>query len=1064
MGIQTVKVLRTISKIVLLVVGIGIIGYGGLVIYKSVINKPQRVRITNVTDSAATITWVTDNPVRGVVYYKDEGSFLPGPLGLIGSKVAYDDRDFALAQDECVKAFNENANITKDANFTVDASGFDCENISIEKLGAYYTHSVTIKNLNESSTYFFVVGNGIWSWSVDDVDKDISENDLAVTNSFNFKTATLLEEVPTPNIAYGTVYAGVKSEEGYLSESLSKDSLVYAYLIIDGRNSQVISAVTNIDGGWTFDKSNFRDTEGDLVTDLTKAKMMVRTQFEDVKEARWVDVVDGLDVDTELDLQGNLVDDLTEGEKKRIIKQFEDLVGKVYAVVPNTECPSTLPIIENDTTYTCFRNCDMDWSVSGCGMDSFCMKKCDHVAVTKYGKWETRDWIKFGTVSEGKCNLNPACGCIPGDCGEEDCSAKTHKICQPWHDWSGKRDGLCTPTSKCGCKEDDCKNLDGGGRKVCRNNVWKTEEGDCTDLVEKLQCKSGNGKIDHGECLGTSYCDDGVLLLNDTRCELPCKRVGECINTPSGHRICGEDLLYGSVKSGKCGELPCKSGNNKIDHGKCLGTSYCNNGVLLSGNEKCKVEDPSKQCVVKPDYLISGNKNGCVVYSLITCIVRCGTEPSSFILPNMCNSMFGVKSLYNKCAKDNEEIKDVDVNISEIDLSSAGPGVLKKLVSRDASGTIRERVDSEMDKILAKYRGDKFTCNNYLEANSSDMKKATEYCKSLEDGRKLVPVGLPKRCLKSGSLLPSNVYEYQCSGSKSMKMDFASKAYAEESTSSGYTLYLPEYGMYSFQLGDYKLATSSTSGNTYYIFYIEANDKAGFQMPADPDHPTPKEDIMLKSDSAQIQHEKIASAQAYTLVKGINIISFNFLPVSTDLGPLTAKGVITEAAKKGVTIQYISSFDGGRWSKGYTCKNGKCSGNDFNIIPGKGYLVYATKGGEMIIPGYTLRSSVPVNLSGGWNLVGIHGYANVYTARTLIDSMNEIDGVTTNNVTWWPTSKGMYEGLQVTGGQQYGFDFPISPTNGYFVRVSSFKPTDKKCKSLLWNEGGVLNGSCGIVK
>ncbi|MDD4382516.1 MAG: fibronectin type III domain-containing protein, partial [Candidatus Dojkabacteria bacterium] len=340
MGIQTVKVLRTISKIVLLVVGIGIIGYGGLVIYKSVINKPQRVRITNVTDSAATITWVTDNPVRGVVYYKDEGSFLPGPLGLIGSKVAYDDRDFALAQDECVKAFNENANITKDANFTVDASGFDCENISIEKLGAYYTHSVTIKNLNESSTYFFVVGNGIWSWSVDDVDKDISENDLAVTNSFNFKTATLLEEVPTPNIAYGTVYAGVKSEEGYLSESLSKDSLVYAYLIIDGRNSQVISAVTNIDGGWTFDKSNFRDTEGDLVTDLTKAKMMVRTQFEDVKEARWVDVVDGLDVDTELDLQGNLVDDLTEGEKKRIIKQFEDLVGKVYAVELDKPCSS----------------------------------------------------------------------------------------------------------------------------------------------------------------------------------------------------------------------------------------------------------------------------------------------------------------------------------------------------------------------------------------------------------------------------------------------------------------------------------------------------------------------------------------------------------------------------------------------------------------------------------------------------------------------------------------------------------------------------------------------------
>ena len=126
--------------------------------------------------------------------------------------------------------------------------------------------------------------------------------------------------------------------------------------------------------------------------------------------------------------------------------------------------------------------------------------------------------------------------------------------------------------------------------------------------------------------------------------------------------------------------------------------------------------------------------------------------------------------------------------------------------------------------------------------------------------------------------------------------------------------------------------------------------------------------------------------------------------------------------------------------------------------------MYVIEGGDMSIGGYDLKSSIPVNLSGGWNLVGIHGYTTAYTARTLIDSMSKIDGVTANNVTWWPTSKGMYEGLQVTGEQEYGFDFPISPTNGYFVRISSFKPEDSKCKSLLWNEGGTLNGACGITK
>ncbi|HQI92563.1 MAG TPA: fibronectin type III domain-containing protein [Candidatus Dojkabacteria bacterium] len=376
MSITTIKVLRTISKIVLLIIGIGIIGYGGLMVYKSVVNKPQRVRITNVTDSATTITWVTDNPVRGVVYYKDEGSFLPGPLGFLGSKVAYDDRDFARAQDECVKAFNENAKNTKDEDFAVDGNNFDCENIPVEKLGAYYTHSVTIKNLNESSTYFFVVGNGIWSWNVDGVDKEISENDLPIANSFNFKTSRLLEEVPTPNIAYGTVYAGVKSEEGYLSESLSKDSLVYAYLVVDGKNSQVISSVTNTAGGWIFDKSNFRDTEGNLITDLSKAKMMVRAQYEDVLEARWVDVVDSLDVDTELDLSGNLVDDLTEGEKKVILDRFESLIDKVYAA-PSQQSYHQCP--DGDS-----------YDVSGCSTDSRCLKKCLNTNVNE------NEWVDFG--------------------------------------------------------------------------------------------------------------------------------------------------------------------------------------------------------------------------------------------------------------------------------------------------------------------------------------------------------------------------------------------------------------------------------------------------------------------------------------------------------------------------------------------------------------------------------------------------------------------------------------------------------------------------------------------
>jgi hypothetical protein len=55
----------------------------------------------------------------------------------------------------------------------------------------------------------------------------------------------------------------------------------------------------------------------------------------------------------------------------------------------------------------------------------------------------------------------------------------------------------------------------------------------------------------------------------------------------------------------------------------------------------------------------------------------------------------------------------------------------------------------------------------------------------------------------------------------------------------------------------------------------------------------------------------------------------------------------------------------------------------------------------------------------------------------------------------------MYEGLQITDGQEYGFDFPISSTNGYFVRVSDFEPEDETCKSIIWHPDGDLHGNCG---
>ncbi|HOR06213.1 MAG TPA: hypothetical protein PLR67_02480, partial [Candidatus Dojkabacteria bacterium] len=681
--------------------------------------------------------------------------------------------------------------------------------------------------------------------------------------------------------------------------------------------------------------------------------IVVCAQYENEEIVRCIDKGEFLMDDTQLDIQGNQVDDKFNPEKEeiKIIDKLRILINGVYGADSNTSAYDMSRCTES--------------GVDDCN-NLNCVEKCPVWNTDNYS------WVKTGR----KCPKPPSCG--------------------------SDEPQICTPNS--------CENYSG---------LYGIKSRKCN--------RTGFAYIDYYQ-------------------ERDCKDEAPVVDPTENEQIC---------TPGKCESL---DGTGGYYSQKCstLGTGY----IKYTG-ENCTtaVEDSVKEeelneetCKIVPSYTGSYfadiGANAGKEYQTLNSCKACEVSIGAY----RCTQHYGVPNIRYVDSKDETSYTLNITELNKIKLLSSQPDNGVEMVNNNP--TLKTSLENELREIYKK--GEKTenvgSDNIVIGIGLGYQKKVTTYCNAL--GLPLIPAsGGGKLCKLDGNA--ENLIKVPA---------LILGAYAQDSASSGYTLYLPEYGMYSFELGDYQLTTDTTNGNTYYIFYIETNDKKGFQMPVDPDNPTEKEDIMLKSSSVSITYKKVSSAQSYTLVKGINLVSFNFIPVSTDLGPLTAKGVIEEAAKKDVTIQYISSFDGGRWAKGYTCKDNKCSGNDFNIIPGKGYLVYVTEGGDISIGGYTLKSSVPVNLSGGWNLVGIHGYTNAYTARTLIDSMNKIDGITANNVTWWPTSKGMYEGLQVTEEQQYGFDFPISPTNGYFVRISSFQPEDSKCKSLLWNEGGTLNGACGVTK
>lgn len=942
MGIKTVKVLRTISKVVLLVIVLGLVGWGGYYVYRSIAFRPQNIVVTNITDSSATITWTTSSQMNGVVYYKKDKGVLPGPLGIIGSRIGYDDRDVSDAQTACVNEFNKNASETKDENFSVSGENFDCDDARVTGMGKYYTHSVTIKDLDPEGTYYFSMGDGIWSFK-----SDVS----------SVKTFALLEEVVEPMPIFGRVLG----DDG----TYSRDSLVYI-TFRDGSeetDSVLYSSTTSDDGGWYVDASSIRDAEGNLLPlELGNDTFRIRAKYSNYGESGEVKHVFGY-------FEVNTFDVVVTKSSSDVESLLNKFVLSAYAdngTPPENckTCPTWMSEEQVNEIKAGTANCE-DIGYGNClkvfaGDD----KKLD--AVEAKDMEENGDDTLNGELdyiagaqnmsnycnSEGEyCVVNGGCSIQAGKCGQT--KAPTGSACES--------DDVCDDPGACEIVAQGaymhCLKAGGGCYK------WKTNSTKCS--TDAASPTSPTSPAEYCTYKGYEYTE-------------------------------GED----------CG-----------DSGKT-----CKNGACIETNAQCSITKWENSCKI-----------------------NCGTSASENVTLHAAWKCQSVYEGYNTMT----DTDKVYVSVSELTPWILSVKRIEILVNE--STYVQEIAQKELNACEQEHPE-----VGLIGENNSRGDQCEKICKAM---------GWSPR---TDTTTSPNTYE-QCDPTSSQEIGSrfshltVLRAYAQDSLENDtYSFYLPEMGLYSFEIDG--ADTSVVASGDIKMFYIEANGKEGFQPPADFDNPTADEDIVLSANAYEISYEQETSAQEYNIEEGINIVSFDFVPTSTDTGAYMASDVIAQASSNSVDIKYISTFDGGRWYEAYSCANDECTGTDFSIVPGRGYLIYANNAGTITIPGYNLKSSIPVAFSSGWNLVGIHGYTTAYTARTLIDSINNIEGLTANNVSWWPTSKGKYEGLQVENGTEYGLDFAISPTNGYFVRISEFAPTDSKCKSILWNDGGTLNGTCGNTK
>lgn len=155
-------VIGTIISIFLIVVPLAVIT---ILSYQDSQISVQDVEITNVTDSAFTVTWVSNKKYIGEVYYQSEGKNWFPIFSQMGKEVAFDDRDVELNQE------GEYVEVAEGAK-------------------ERYTHHITIRNLMPEQGYSFRVGGAIngKQTSVDSV-----------------KTTALTEDISTPDPAYGEI-------------------------------------------------------------------------------------------------------------------------------------------------------------------------------------------------------------------------------------------------------------------------------------------------------------------------------------------------------------------------------------------------------------------------------------------------------------------------------------------------------------------------------------------------------------------------------------------------------------------------------------------------------------------------------------------------------------------------------------------------------------------------------------------------------------------------------------------------------------------------------------------
>lgn len=1035
-----------LTVLTVLIATIGTLGY---FIYSDTKLSVRDVTVTNVTDTAFTLTWVSDKEYDGKVYYQEGAKAWPTIFAQSGKEIAYDDRDVELNKD----------------------GEYELKGESAKKR---YTHHVTLRNLKPETEYTLRIGGRI--------------NGKEPVKDLKVKTSKLIEDLKTPDPAYGKV-------EG----AANGDSFIYlsAKEVIEGENP-VSSAAISANGTYTLDMNGFKLNE----IDATKLEGIIYSGTKKIKV--------GYDAAPYKPLQTIVVADTTSQSLPGITKVVTAQGANTDCDgVTCGEGASCDPGQNQNNGFFCKCNNGKPGGFKSAGYT----KGQNAAADNKCADTTPPSNSPTDSNGSGGQNGTPPTTSPPSNtptAGQDDCSLAQcgeNAKCDPGpnknnkgyfckcsdNSWGsflrgGYGNGVafnsshntCGATAAAGSQTQQPVTPQEGCEFINKPQASTDTLGTPSVLGASTQCPAGQRPTSNGiqpvsnpsnnngipNCSDVTY--NGYLFKNDMG-DAEANTIGYTHNVSRKCLLDGTEVNYctGTVKiaSGSrpiIGYAEGEAGLKVYEYGFC-GSSIAIEVPLSvtygSADNNCPEDVIFFEKSYDPTYItpsiksaISCRKNGenkryCPDGAQIlnigdhqTCIdsydaaYQAGSKYINiyYTSDNSCRQIPGRQTVPTSCL-DEEQIGmcHVDLYISSIFFWENTNRTTTSCDSFKNKYSGYELIQADLDTISPKGcscelgGGSYSTLVNTRNNNCADLVNTGQlYCSIASPGNNLFYIS------KQNSA--GNINNVVNQASAQSLTPAGPRVLGEGTTDK---LEATESGRYVFFQDGEKVAEQDilVSGGAVEIkMYVDTN--ANGQKDADEEY---------LSDYSRITLAKEASAESFSLNSGWNLVNFPLVDTRKDNPVQTAKALIDYWNKQGTDIIHIARYRNGKFEM-YSKREGNNEfAEDFDLVPGIGYFIYNIGENRVVsFSGNKVESAVELTLNNGWNLVGVIAPGTEYKSDTLLKKVAE-QGINASTLSQY--ENGLYRSVISENDTIFGNNFNVIDKRGYFIKVEAgggkkFKP------------------------